>query len=187
MTEKRQFVLPESVVGPAEVRRMVRELEDVDAFLRSAQVREPGTALRLPRLTKALQDLTEANSLRLLHESDRARTSRVLTTLEKTAPVLHVSFATDPSAAFVRKILVYIRQNMYRYALVQIGLQPSIGAGCVVRTNNKVFDFSLRQHLLSNRKKLLESLAAMGDKHTGDNTLNPKPYALNAAESEVRQ
>lgn len=158
---KRQFVLPESVVGPAEVRRMIREVEDIDTFLRDAELRKSGTALRLPHLTKSLQDLTEANDLHLLHESDRVRATRVLTTLQKTAPVLHISFASDPSAAFIQKLLVYVRQNIYQYTLVQVGLQPSIGAGCVVRTNNKMFDFSLRRHLVDNRKLLLESLAAM--------------------------
>jgi F0F1-type ATP synthase delta subunit len=32
--------------------------------------------------------------------------------------------------------------------MLQIGLQPAIAAGCMLRTTNKVFDMSLRTHLM---------------------------------------
>jgi hypothetical protein len=44
--------------------------------------------------------------------------------------------------------------------LITIGLQPNIGAGCVVRTTNKYFDLSIKQDFLSKRNLLLEALKA---------------------------
>jgi hypothetical protein len=37
-------------------------------------------------------------------------------------------------------------------------LQPTLGAGCVVRTTNRQFDFSLRQDFARKRDLLLEKL-----------------------------
>jgi hypothetical protein len=38
----------------------------------------------------------------------------------------------------------------------QVGLQPTIAAGCVVRTSNKVFDMSLKEHLTEQEQYLMQ-------------------------------
>jgi F0F1-type ATP synthase delta subunit len=63
------------------------------------------------------------------------------------APSFHVSFAVEPSPRALEKILVWLRENIHPQVLVQVGLQPAIAAGCVMRAANKVFDMSLRSNL----------------------------------------
>ena len=157
---ERQPVLPVSIVEPADVTRLLRELEDMDDALRQASVRKPGSTV-LPKTTRALHDLVEANGWNLLQPLDRAHAARLLEELHKAAPVIHISFASDPSALFIEKIMTYLRQSIHPYLMMQIGLQPTIAAGCVVRTTNKIFDFSLRQHLTAHRELLIKALAGM--------------------------
>jgi len=48
------------------------------------------------------------------------------------------------------------------WALEELGerpLQPTIAAGCIVRTTNKYFDFSLRQDFTDKRELLLKQIA----------------------------
>jgi hypothetical protein len=68
-----------------------------------------------------------------------------LKSLSANAPVMHVSFSVDPPGPYVQKIVFWFRHNIRGDILVRVGLQPNIGAGCVVRTTNKSFDFSLKK------------------------------------------
>ncbi|HEY1835602.1 MAG TPA: hypothetical protein VGG13_02150 [Candidatus Saccharimonadales bacterium] len=156
---KPQFVLPDSVVGPVDAGRLSREAEELDEYLRASAIRKTGAAMQLPKMTMLLDALAEANHLNLLQSPDRRRLVNFLHGLREKAPVLHVSFAADPSPAFMAKIVHWLRQNIHPFVLVQVGLQPSIAAGCTVRTTNEYFDFSLRQHLLQNRQMLIDALA----------------------------
>jgi hypothetical protein len=56
------------------------------------------------------------------------------------------------------KLVGWFRANVHPHVLVQVGLQPNIAAGCVVRTTNKVFDLSLRNHFAQNQQVLIESM-----------------------------
>lgn len=162
-TKARQsFVLPVTVVGPADVRRLSRELEDVDEFLRQAAIRKGGTTATLPKTTRTLDSFADANALNFLQAIDRAKATAFLDDVMSDAPVIHISFAADPSAAFTAKIVTWLRQNIHERLLVQIGLQPTIAAGCIVRTESKVFDFSLRQYLVAKRDLLTQAIGTMG-------------------------
>ena len=71
---------------------------------------------------------------------------------------MHISFAADPSASFTEKIVAWFRENIHPNILVQIGLQPNIAAGCVVRTANKIFDFSLRENFNQSQQSLIDAI-----------------------------
>src|SRR4029077_9840297 len=110
-------------------------------------IRAPGSATSLPRISRGLLEMAELNGLNLLSQADRDKSSKLLQALVKTSPILHISFASEPSPTFVTTLITKLRQLIHPYVLVQIGLQPSLAGGCMVRTENKMFDFSLRQHL----------------------------------------
>ena len=150
--------LPVLVYGLVEVRRLLREIENVDDFMRQAVVREPGTQPGLPRVTRILDALATDNNRNLLQQGDRQELREFLSKIEKTSPTIHVSFASDPSSAFVSKLVTWLRGNIHPTVLLQIGLQPNIAAGCIVRTPNKQFDLSLRENLRNQRAKLIEAL-----------------------------
>lgn len=155
-----QFVLPVLVFGMPEVRRLRRELETLEEFMNSSALRTPGTQAALPRLSRMCEALSLENHLNLLQAADRKQLLTFIKGVETAAPQIHISFATDPSSAFTARVVTWLRGNIHRYALVQIGLQPTIAAGCVVRTANKVFDFSLRERFTKTEALLIESFEA---------------------------
>lgn len=151
-----EFKLPLGVVSAADITRLIRELTALDEFFIAAKARRAGTSITPPRLTRLLDQISKDNKLNLLEASHRQTLSTQLAKLEKTAPLLHISFAAEPPAKFLENILAWLRDNIHPYSLLQVGLQPSIAAGCVLRTPNQVFDMSLRAHLEKEKPYLLE-------------------------------
>lgn len=154
-----QLLLPTLVFGAVEVRRLARELEALDEYMRQIALRESGTKQdTLPRVRRLLDLTASENRLSLLQADDRQKLADFLRQVLQSAPVVHMSFASDPSAAFLEKIVSWLRDNIHPLVLVRLGLQPSIAAGCVMRTANRSFDFSLRHRFTEQRDLLLYSL-----------------------------
>ena len=59
--------------------------------------------------------------------------------------------------------MTWLRREIHPLVLMTVGLQPNIGAGCIVRTTNKYFDFSLRQDF-ANKRDLLQAALEMPPK-----------------------
>ncbi len=150
--------LPTLVVGPVDVGRLIRELEAINEALLELGLRAGGQEVKLPKTSLLLDQTVELNKLNLLHESDRQTLSQSLETIKQSAPLLHISFSTDPSSTFLEKLMGWLRREIHPSLLVTVGLQPNIGAGCVIRGTNHYFDFSLRQHFAAQRELLMASL-----------------------------
>jgi hypothetical protein len=155
-----QMRLPVLVFGIVEVRRLKRELEGLQDFVRQAELREPGKQASMPRVSRLLDALATDNNFQLLQGEHRDQLAKFLDVVEAEAPKIHISFAIDPSSAFTSKMVTWLRANVHPYLLLDVGLQPTIAAGCVVRTPNKVFDFSLREHFADASGLLMKSLEA---------------------------
>ncbi len=157
------FVLPTLLVGPADVNRTLVELQLLDDILRQADIRQE-ESVHLPKTSRTIDSLAEANAVDLLEADDREALIAFIRSLQQQAPVLHISFAAEPSAAFTAQIVDWLRLNVSQHVLVQVGLQPSIAAGCIVRSTNKVFDLSLRQHLKEKRPVMLDLMRQRREK-----------------------
>lgn len=161
MAASETFKLPNSIGTIVELNRLSREAEQVDETLRQAGLRNGGSATSLPKVSRSMNELLEANNLNVLHEKDRNELLKILQYLQTHAPSVQISFGADPSADFTKKLITWMRSELHPYLLLKIGLQPSIGAGCVLRTDSKYFDFSLRQHMDAQREILLNKLRAV--------------------------
>lgn len=153
--------LPISVVTKIDVGRLLREVQAIDNFLKQSAIRQPGTALKLPRTSKLMDDLLAYNQINALVEDDRNRLIHFLMEVYSRAPVLHMSFSADPTPYFVQRLMTWLRREIHPIVLIQIGMQPNMGAGCVVRTTNKYFDFSLR-HRFNERREILAQRLTSG-------------------------
>lgn len=150
--------LPLGVVGKMDAGRLVREAEALENFLRQAEIRQPGTSLQMPKTSRLMDELIAQNGLNPLHEPDRARIKQFLGGVYRGAPVMHMSFAVDPSPMFTKRLMTVIRQEIHPHVLVQIGIQPDIGAGCLIRTDSMYFDLSLRSRFAKRREVLADVL-----------------------------
>jgi hypothetical protein len=154
----KRLELPILIFGPTEVRRLQRELEGLEDYLSQSHIREPGKQEALPKTSRLLDGLAGNNNKNLLVPEDRQKLAKFLKDLMQKAPVIHISLAADPSSAFTAKLVAWLRTSVHPYALLQLGLQPSIAAGCILRTNNKTFDFSLRHRFDEQRGLLVKSI-----------------------------
>ncbi len=150
-----QLILPFSVVSRADIGRLIRELESLDAAIRRKSARKDDKVLPTSPL---LDDIAQQNKLNLLQPPERAALKTFLQAVHTKAPVLHFSFSSDPSSRSLVRLLTWLRQEIHPLVLLQIGLEPALGAGCVLRTTNRVFDFSLRRHFDKQRELLMTKL-----------------------------
>ncbi len=156
MERSSKFHLPLTVVGSSNISSLQRELNAVEDFFVAARVRAAGTAFQPPRVTKALEGIARDNGYNLLDDSHRKDLGAMLDAVKQTAPKIHISFAAEPSPKALERILAWFRATVHQQALLQVGLQPNIAAGCVVRTPNKLFDMSLRVYLEKQEPYLVE-------------------------------
>jgi F0F1-type ATP synthase delta subunit len=158
--------LPPQIVSPSDLKRARRELEAVEDYMHQAGLRASalkdngGSQQKLPQTSRTLEALIDETGLNLLRTGDRQKLIRFVDELSKHAPILHISFASEPSAAFLAKLLGWLRSNVHPQVLVSVGLQPSIAAGCVIRTANHQIDLSLAQAFEAARGQLVDSLRA---------------------------
>lgn len=150
--------LPVLVVSPSDVGRLLRELEELDGTLLDRTLRKSGKEANMLKASQLMEQTVELNKLNLLHDADRLQLRQFLQNVKNRAPVLHMSFSSDPSPIFLGKLMAWLRREIHPQILITIGLQPSIGAGCIVRSTNRHFDFSLRQDFAKKRDLLLSKL-----------------------------
>lgn len=145
---------PLSIATRLEVLRAIRELEDFESAMSEAYIK----GHHIPALTPLLKDISEENGIDLHKKEVRQMVNQMLLDLRTSAPVVHVSFAVEPNEKVTRSIAQWFRTEISKNVILQIGVQPSIGIGCVVRTTNKFFDFSLRRHLVDKSKIFVQTL-----------------------------
>ncbi len=154
-----ELKLPIQIISQGDAARVRRELKDLDDFITQASLRQPGTPLKtLPKTSRGLTDFAAVNKINLLDNSDREKAGNSLDELISHAPVVHISFAVDPSAAFMAKIATWFRDKIDPLILINVGLEPNIAAGCTLQTDNRYHDFSLRQHFLDQRQMLMAKI-----------------------------
>lgn len=157
-TKFTDLMLPVEITTSAEVRRINRELSRLEEFCESTRLRTGAELAELPKLSRLLTILCSRNQLDLLKPADRKQAIAYIDDVAAYAPVLHISFASEPSQAFMAKITGWFRENISSSVLLEVGLEPGIAAGCIVRTENRQFDFSLRKFLDGKRDLLAVSM-----------------------------
>lgn len=176
MKEAPVLRVPSLIMTPSDVSRLQRELAALDAYMAQEAIRSPGgSQAKLPKTSRLLDELAQENKLNLLDKATRQHLQDFLADVSANAPIVHVSFAADPTSAFLQKIVQWFRDNVHAGTLVRVGLQPSIGAGCTVQTTNKFFDFSLRHHLKENRHVLFEALIGGDESSNARGTAAEEP------------
>lgn len=149
--------LPLSIMTKQDLHRLIREVEALDNYIHQNSIRGQKSAA-LPRLTSSLEALLRDNKIDVMDDKGRAELRKVLADLLTNAPVVHMSFAIEPSSFMTQKIVSWFRTEVHPALMLHTGIQPTIAAGCVLRTSNKFFDFSLRQHLKATQGLLMESI-----------------------------
>lgn len=157
--------MPLEVVSQVDVARMAREVKALDNFFTQNKAYNEGPGQTL-KLSVSLAKVATDNNYNLRHASDCQKLAAQLDQIIGKAPLLHISFASEPSPATLEKILSWLRANIHPLTLLQVGLQPTIAAGCVLRTPNKIFDMSMRNHLKREEPFLMKLISIAAKRQT---------------------
>tara|TARA_Y100001970_G_scaffold250241_1_gene321816 strand:- start:256 stop:738 length:483 start_codon:yes stop_codon:yes gene_type:complete len=152
--------LPESVVTKADLSRLIREVEEYSEVAYQAEVRG-STAPSVHYASPALQFLARQQEGILNSRQARHTLLDQLHTLQGVVIPVHVGFASQPSIKALQQLVVWFRKNVDPSIVVQVGVDPSIIGGCVVRTTNRVFTFTLAEALRSSQTALAKEVAAL--------------------------
>lgn len=153
-TVEKKFILIPEVVSSMDIGRLVHETEKLDEFLYQTHLRSPGSSMAMPKTTSTLEKLAEANGMSLTDATHRKHLIGNLLALRTNGKKVHISFAVEPPSSVVQKILAWMRQNIDGNLIMEIGVQPTVSVGCIVRTTNKVFDMSLRNRFRDSKELL---------------------------------
>lgn len=153
------MLLPLKVLTLADVSRLSREIQGMIDFFAEAAL-NGATTKTIPQASQQLIALVNENKLNLLSEEDRVAMQHFIVSLQKNAPVIHLSFAVDPKPDLLMKLMGWFRHEVHPLVVFKVGIQPTIAAGCIIRTANKYYDMSFKQHFKNSKMKLA---TAMGE------------------------
>lgn len=147
------FKLPNDIARPVDIGLLQRELGLIDEHLNQSAIKEPNQKV-IVKTSPKLDELLKINNLDLSVKSQRVLLMIMLNDIKESAPVINISFGSEASDEVIQKIAAWFRQQVHPHCLIAVGLDPSIGIGAVVRTTNKVFDFSLKHQFQATRTLL---------------------------------
>lgn len=146
------FLIPASLVGRSDASRLIRELDMLDNEVRTQRIR--GQNVEASSASNVLVELAEMNKIDLKDDKHRQLLVDSLRRIKIKSPIIHVTFAEHAHPEFMQQIVAWVRQELHPGALIHVGLQPGIVAGCIVRTPSHIFDFSI-QHVLKAKRPIL--------------------------------
>jgi hypothetical protein len=154
------FGLPPALIGRPDVSRLLREIEKVDYELESQEIRTPGQPLSIPNMSRALTEAITLNNIDVANMLERKRMLESLREAKEKAPNVQITFAVDPAPDITSQLVAWIRSNLHPQALITVGLQPAIIGGCIVRTPDHIYDFSLRKRFKDEQPNLIQAIKA---------------------------
>lgn len=156
------FVLPNFVVSKRDIIKMQRYIElYLDAMLQQRVSKSTAQVDRAtPKLTKKIEDLFSQNHLDPNEVSLKAVHGK-LEEIKEHAYNVRIAFASEPSDEVIGRVADWFRREIDNTILLQVGVQPSIAAGCVLQTGPHRYDFSLRQQLLGSTAKFITIMTKM--------------------------
>ena len=158
MIDGSETQIPTSIVTMQDIGRLQRELSAINDFFAASANRQAGQQASLPKTTADLENLSRKYGCNLLQQADRTRLGQELVRIRVQAVAIDISFAAIPSKPFLQKILAWFRANIDPNIVINVGHQPSIASGCIVRTAQNTYDLSFGRKLAQAKPTLVELL-----------------------------
>ena len=152
-----ELKLPITIVSQPDITRVHRELSIFNDNVTQSILRHEDP-IKYPAISGDLKIIAGDNQIDLLKETDRQQLLDELDKLKKSAVTVHITFALEPSSEILQKLIAWLRQEINPHIVIQVGLQPTIAGGIILRTPSHQYDFSLRQHLLKTQDILIKAM-----------------------------
>lgn len=158
-----EFTLPSSIISKVDISRLVREFETVDNALTSKDVRNKAHASEedMPAMSPQLSAFLESNPVDLNNSGARSEYIKQLRLLKKNVHTMNMTFAVVADPESLQQLSAWVRESIHPQIVIETHLQPGLVAGMYLRSQNHVFDFSVRNALKSKRGELKKELEAL--------------------------
>lgn len=124
-----------------------------------AQQRRGAKNTPLPALSPESQLLLELLTLEQRTNDEAVDKFRAdIETMVTATPTITVTLAALASHGLKTELTQWFRQNIRQDLLLSFVVNPDISGGMMVRTTNRVFDFSFRKLLLTDTKRFTKAL-----------------------------
>lgn len=162
-TSYTDFMLPTNIVTKKDVARLIQECEALDVALTEKRVRKKAGAKSktLPPIPSRLQAFLDVNPTELENGTKRSAYIKQLRLLKDSVAVMHMTFAVEADEGSIQKLLAWVRQSIHPQAVLEVHIQPALVAGVYIRTENHIFDLSVRNALTAKREDLQKALGAL--------------------------
>ena len=152
-------IKPDSeIASPLLIEGLINRLEDWRDQLRQGEIKR---RLKLKAPDQVDQRLVK--ELRQLHiqveltDIDQVETAiKVIQEWLKTAPIVHLTFSTPPSSVIQSKIIDCLHKEIDASVLADFRVDNQVAAGFLLRTKNRMFDFSANGLLWQHRGQIGE-------------------------------
>ena len=141
------YKLPPSIFNRTQLTRLAHQLE-----------RTKSSAKALSE-SSDLQDLLGDNGIKALDATNLPKLRSFIADMLSTAPQISMILAALPNTVEQVELVQWLRSRINPNLLVHFVQNNDLLAGCVVRTDQTVYDLSLRKALWQNQDKLIERLA----------------------------
>lgn len=153
------FELPTAVYSPALLESVIYDIQYYLDWRRQNEIRHKVGA-------QAKEEPTHSAETVLVIEAWMDKKKPTVEALERllehlhqlNLPEVHVMLAAMPSRLQREALASWFRNNVTPGLLISFVADRNLGGGAVVRTPNRVFDFSWKQQLLAGHAKLPEIL-----------------------------
>lgn len=150
------FELPGAVYSPQLLESVIYEIDQYLEWYRETKIKQTVGAKAV-----AAQP-THSTETQLTIEAWLAGKQATVDTLEALIdylkklqlPEVHIMLAALPNRAQREALVDWFRTNTTPHLLLSFTADRNLGGGAVVRTPNRVFDFTWKQELLNSRDKL---------------------------------
>lgn len=150
--------LPVDLYSSDQLSAVILELQAHIDMLRDEAVRaKAGKATAdPPAISALLVGVLHGANVRLESRPGAEQVLKVLTTIRKQAPQVHLSLAALPARTLKRQLTVWFRTQIHPYALLTFTARSDLCGGIVVQAGSHIYDFSFREPLINNRARLAE-------------------------------
>lgn len=152
------LVLPEFVHTRQQVYDLLTEVLRIEEFLYSANTRQSGSKMSLPKTTGELDKFAQANKRNVLNHGHRLEMAKFLREVYKRAPEVSLYVSNTKNSQLVEGVAEWFRHNVHAQTLFVVSQLTKVGVGCVVRIKHKTYDFSLGKQFDKANQILREAL-----------------------------
>jgi len=152
--------LPLDLYSPDQLGIIILETGNHANVLRDAGVRArtSGNADTAEPLhaSALLTGVLQGNGLSANDHASLEALSKGLKLIRDKAPVAHLTLAALPNRSLKRQLTEWFRKEVSPYMLLTFAVRTDIGGGAVLRVGSRVYDFSFRQQIVSNKHRIAE-------------------------------